>query len=262
MYSEVPEHAAGKITLQSWGRLEGSVTLGSRPAANERIAVRNQVLRYDDAGRMFGFVTYHFETKTDSAGKFSFDKVLPGTCNVFRELSCEHGAFLESHKSQVVVNAGATTEVTLGGGRTVVGKLTLAEAHDPIEWQTVPVRLKQKTSSEPGPRPRRDDFLSKEAYIAASDYFFATSHAQKQFAAFCDNTGSFRLQDIPSGAYTLEITVRDPHRDSAVPAEYLPGEMAFLTREVIVPNTDDANDKPIDLGVLALQRPETSASAK
>jgi hypothetical protein len=137
----------------------------------------------------------------------------------------------------------------------------LAGADDPIEWQTVPVHLTLKTGSEPGPRPRRDDFLSKEAYMAATDYFFSTSWAQPRFAALCDNNGSFRLPDVPSGTYTLEITVRDRGRDSAVPADFWQRDMASLVREVIVPDTaDDRSEGPVDLGTLRLQRREGTTS--
>src|SRR6185503_8884765 len=126
-YAQVSLHTADKIILQSWGRLEGTLTLDGKPAAKERIAARNQVLRYDEAGRHFGFMTYHAETRTDAAGKFVFEKVMPGTCQVFRDISCEAGAYLESHRRQVVVNAGATAEVVLGGGRTVVGRVRSEE---------------------------------------------------------------------------------------------------------------------------------------
>src|SRR6185295_16244509 len=75
--------AAGSIVLQPWGRVEGRLVLDSQAVANERVvAHNNQVTRYDNAGRRFGFMSLYLETKTDSVGRFSFEKVPPGQCNV------------------------------------------------------------------------------------------------------------------------------------------------------------------------------------
>ena len=95
--------------------MEGSLVLDSQPAANERIVAGNHVTRYDDAGRRFGFMSFYLETKTDSSGRFSFDKVPPGQCSIFRQQRRARTGF-ESHETSVVVNAGAVTQVVLGGG--------------------------------------------------------------------------------------------------------------------------------------------------
>ena len=65
--------------------MEGKLLLDSRSAANERVVAGNQILRYDETGRQFNFMNFRLEAKTDSAGRFTFDKVPPGKCKVFRQ---------------------------------------------------------------------------------------------------------------------------------------------------------------------------------
>ena len=59
--------------------------------------------------------TLYLETKTDASGGFSFDKVPPGRCSIFRQQRRAQTGF-EAHEISVVVNAGAVTQVVLGGG--------------------------------------------------------------------------------------------------------------------------------------------------
>lgn len=243
------------IFLQPWGRVEGALVLDSQPVANERIMAGSSVARYDETGRRFGFLSFYFEAKTDSAGMFSFEKVPPGQCNVFRQTLLSHAGF-ESHETSVVVNAGTVTQVVLGGGgRPIVGKVILAGADGTINWQSVPVHLRLKTADEPGTRPKRQDFSSKEAYIEAMEHFFDAHRARRRFGAFCDGNGSFRLQDVPAGTYELEITCRGFKPDSAGPNELagmLP-EIASLIREVTVTEiSGDQSHEPMDLGTLEL----------
>ncbi len=258
--------ANGTITLQPWGRVEGKLMLDSQPVANERIVVGNDVVRYDDAGRRFRFMYFYFEAKTDSAGKFSFDKVPPGQCNVFRQTRISHNGF-ESHDTPIVVNAGRVTQVVLGGtGRPIVGKAILAGTNGTIDWKNVPVQLRLKIADEPGSRPERADFSSNEAYIAAAEHFFEAYRAQRRFGTFCDSNGSFRLSDIPAGTYKLEITLRGFKPDSVGPNEFsgmLP-EIASLVREVTVPEIEipgGHSDEPLDLGTLELAPQQASAAA-
>lgn len=254
-YAQSPVGAAtNEIALQPWGRVEGRLVLDSRPAANQHVCARHQVLRYDKAGRPFGLMNYFFETTTDSAGRFSFEKVPPGPCTVYRKVSHEPRTWFESHETTVSVNAGATTDVVLGsGGRTVIGRVTLPGVSDGIDWESVPVRLTLKTANDPGPRPKRDDFISQDIFVAATEYFFAASRAQLNYAAFCDSNGSFRIPDVPPGSYKLEIKAPALKRDSLAPADLGSGESASLVREITVPELDsDQSGEPLDLGMLQL----------
>ncbi len=245
----------GEATLQPWGRVEGRLRLDSRPAAGESIVAHNYVARYDDTGRRFMFVNFGFETKTDAAGRFSFDKVPPGHCQIsWRELRA--WSSFGSHGASVEIKAGTVAEVVLGGtGRPITGKAILPGVVGPIDWQAVRVQLTLKTGNEPGPRPKRDDFSSKEAYIEAMDRFFEAVGAQRRFGAFCGSDGCFRVPDVPPGRYELTIKVQDNKSGSVTPHDLSDPavEIGSLSREVIVPEVPGGySDEPLDLGTLEL----------
>jgi protocatechuate 3,4-dioxygenase beta subunit len=247
--------AVDPITLQPWGRVEGTLILESQPAANERVVANNSVARYDEEGRRFAFKGFYFEARTDSAGRFVFDKLPPGPCKVFRQTR-QFSTGFESHETSVVVQAGAVTQVMLGGGgRSLVGKAVFAGATEAIDWRKVAVGLRLKTSREPGARPKRTDFPSREAYIEATDSFDNAYRAQRRFGAFCDRNGAFRIPDVPAGTYLLEIHLRDTKANSVSPneRESSPRQMASLTREVVVPEIPDGQGtEPLDVGFLEL----------
>ena len=255
----------GKVTLQPWGRVEGKLILDSRPAANERVVAYNDVTRYDETGRRFNFVSFGLEAKTDSTGRFTFDKVPPGRCRVFRQERRSRTGF-ESHETSVRVKAGTVTEVALGGsGRPVIGKAALPGATRPIDWQAVAVHLTLKTADDLGARPKRDDFSSRDAYVEAMDHFFAAVDARRRFGGFCDSDGSFRLPDVPAGTYKLEIVVRDSKLDSVTPHDISDRdeEIASLVREITVPEVPGGqSNEPLDLGLLELVAKQDAASAK
>jgi hypothetical protein len=257
--------ASGTVTLQPWGRVEGKLVLDSQPAANERVVAGNQILRYDETGRRFNFVSFYLEAKTDAAGSFHFDKVPPGKCKVFRQERRGRTGF-ESHETSVEVKAGTVTEVMLGGtGRAITGKAVLLGAAGPIDWQAVAVHLTLKTADDLGTRPKRADFSSRDAYVEALERFAEAVDAQRRFGVFCDSDGSFRLPSIPVGTYKLEIRVWDSKLDSASPLDRSdqPTEIASLVREITVPETPSGqSDEPLDLGLLELVARQDAASAK
>jgi hypothetical protein len=211
-------------------------------------------------------MTFSLETKTDSAGKFSFEKMPPGEFTVFRQriLDREFRPGFESHETSVVVKAGTVAQVVLGGtGRPIIGIALLAGATGAIDWQSVPVRMRLKLANEPGPYPRRHNFSSNEAFIVAMNKWDQARHAQRSFGTFCDSNGSFRLQDIPAGTYELEIKLRGAKAGSVTPRERSDPEpeLGSIVREVVVLDVLDGQAaEPLDLGTLELLPPHGSAS--
>ncbi len=245
--------ANGRITLQPWGRIEGSLTLDSQPIANETVVAGGQECGYDELGRRFGLISFRVETKTDAAGKFIFEKVPPGECKVFRmeKSSREPRMAFGSRGTSVSVKAGVTSQVALGGaGRTVVGKAVLPGAKETMDWQGVRVDLSQKLVNDPGPFPRRHEFSSNEAYIDAVNRWQTTDRGRQTFGAFCESDGSFRLQAIPAGTYEMKIRLTE--KPGLATREQFPGEdheIASLAREITV--TDEGSEA-MDLGALEL----------
>lgn len=261
------EGTGGTITLQPWGRIEGSVVLDSRPAPNERVVAYYHAFCYDQRGRRTPMLSLGLETKTDSSGRFCFEKLPPGNLSVYRQQVLETGPHttVESHETRVVVKAGDVAQMVLGGGgRSVVGTALLSGAIGSADWQSVPVLLRLKLANEPAPRPRRHDYSSNEGFIAAMDRWDQARRAQRSYGTFCDSDGSFRLQDIPAGTYELKIRLLDSKPDSVSPRQpYEPApELASIVREVVVPETAKGKTgDAVNLGTLELLPRQDSAAA-
>jgi RNA polymerase sigma factor (sigma-70 family) len=264
-YTQVSPSELGKgltITLQPWGRIEGSVVLDSQPVPNDQVVVYGHEFRYDEKGRRVGLMSFSFGITTDSMGKFVFEKLPPGQISVYRHKILARDAAFESHETWVDVKAGTTTRVILGGsGRPVIGTVVVPGGDDSIPWQSVPVHLRLKLANELGPRPRRHEFSSNESFILMMNQWDQAVRARREFGTFCDATGSFRLQDIPAGLYELEIKVLDFKASAEVrgPSERAP-EIGSVRREIVVPE-GQAGDA-LDLGALELFPPQASASGR
>jgi protocatechuate 3,4-dioxygenase beta subunit len=248
------------ITLQPWGRVEGALALDGQPVADQTIVAYNPDKQFDDLGHAFSLLSFRVQAKTDSAGRFSLEKVPPGNCIIFLQQSSPrepHRTYV-SYALRTMVSAGEVANVTLGGGgRLVLGMAQLTGATNDSDWQGVPVSIKTKLETDPGPYPRRHQFSSTEAFVDAINRWTKAHEGAKAFWAFCDNTGGFRIANVPAGTYELQITLHsqpgagfdDPSRD---PNREQP-EIASITRVVIVPPaSDDQSGAPLDLGTLVL----------
>ena len=188
--------ATGTIALQPWGSVKGNLKIGSQPAPNERVGIYNQVIHYSEDGRHCGFLTYNLSATTDSEGNFSFDKVPPGECAVMHEQNSASARF-SSDNTSVTVTSGAVTEVALGGtGRMVIGKATVPGNAGTVDWRKVIVVVRSKSDNEPTSRPKREDFATFDAFVAASETLFHSYQKQKRFETLCDGDGSFRVADV------------------------------------------------------------------
>ncbi len=251
----------GTVTLKPWGGVQGRLVLDSRPAANERIVAANQVVHYTDTGRAVGYLTYRFEATTDADGKFSFDKVPPGPCRVFVEKRAANSIYA-SHSKMLDINSGVVTEVELGGsGRSVLGRALLPDSVAPVDWRNSPVVLRGKTGEQPGLAPKRADFPTLEAFIAASESRSQAFQQQQSFVALCQADGSFVVPDVPAGTYEMRISANDLKANSATPRDPIaqPELVGSLLRDVVVPEANPAG--PLDLGPLQLTSPPKTASA-
>ncbi len=110
------------------------------------------------------------------------------------------------------------------------------------------------------PAPKIEDFATNEAfssawasYIAENNPGGTQSHVAYQLRFEAD--GSFRIEDVPAGAYELRIRVTEPRaKGEQFDFNKKPVEIASLMREVIVPRIPgDRSDSPLDLGTLNLE---------
>ena len=129
------------ITLEPWGRIEGTVNVGTQPGKNVQVEcyVLFQDGHFHNANEPT--VHLHYKATADELGKFSFDRVAPGFVRVSRAMTYHHHgehnhavqSFLAADK--IELKPGTVATVTLGGvGRPVIGKLVPPEEFD--HWWT------------------------------------------------------------------------------------------------------------------------------
>ncbi len=217
-----------KIILQPWGRLEGEVTAGRLPKANEEISFSPS----RPGGRPpHGVFLHQYETRTDDRGRFVFDRVIPGPGLVTRAIVTNFGRFsqrLVCGGDAVDIHPGGTAKVHIGGkGRPVIGQVVLEGTPDsPIEWTQNPPAMMTREKDEVG--------KAASAFVSLGSNF--------------DKDGRFRIDDVTPGVYSLAFSVNAKPNPQALER----GEVIGLVRmSVTVPEVPGGeSDEPLDLGTI------------
>ena len=149
----------------------------------------------------------------------------------------------------------------------VTGRATFTAGTGPVKWQEVAAELSLKISDGLGQAPKREDYPSQDAFVAAmlaygkanqefwsSEKGRALERSKRTYAAYCGQDGSFSISDVPPGQYELKIDIRD--RSGAEPNEIDGKEVGLLDREINVPEGEDGT---LDLGTLEVQAVKTDA---
>jgi len=204
------------IRLRPWGRIEGVAQLAGRSMINEPIHLAGKP---DPSTR----ISISFSPTTDANGRFVFDTVPPGTWKVQREINRPEDTqrtrvrMLQfSHGVWADVRSGETVTVVLGGtGHAVTGKAMASTSISPDVWTENAAAL---TQTDP----------------------------PSEYRAMFKPDGSFRIEDVPSGEYTLKINLTQPASPSdGNRPNFKP--FASLEKPVIV-----SADADVDLGLLEL----------
>ncbi len=234
---------AAELTVRPWGRIEGTFRIGSRPAARQKLK-----LDYSKPGDTPETLPWWSgEAETDDAGRFVFERVLPGDVTVGRPvLLKDRGSsqtWGQSHVTHVDVAPGETVRPTIGGtGRPVIGKVTApAGIAGPIDWTFSNNSLIPKEPTPVG-------FLSRLAGGKKSP-----RRAGGGCTVKLEADGTFRAEDVEAGAYTLLIVLNEPPRD---PFRVGIGHEVIATaqREVVVPPMPGGrSDEPLNLGTISAE---------
>ncbi|QEH31949.1 ECF RNA polymerase sigma-E factor [Aquisphaera giovannonii] len=229
--------SATTLKLQPWGRVEGRLRLGGRPAPGQLIRISRADAQDRPAGAWWGD-----GTQTDPDGRFAFDRVVPGDVRLSRQVEVEAGKGIYSEVTPALVAAvrsGETTEVTLGGtGRPVVGKV------------------------QPPPGLARSGgwrhalgFVSPRPGAAAAPSRPGTGGA---FPVEAD--GSFSIEGLAPGTYDVLLQVTpEPPDASRGPFGQVP--LAMIRREVVIPDHPTGPDAPpLDLGTITPERVESQGA--
>jgi hypothetical protein len=231
-YAESDQDALAKspvVTLSPWGRIEGRMMVGSKPAAGVNVDLFSSV-RYMAFDRQQPRVFDQLDAKTDDDGKFVVDRVPPGGWTIGRRVALSNNSWTDAAIQSVEVDPGKTVSVQIGGtGRAVVGKVIVpAELSSRSDWEYAycqitsqrqiafaapPMPLLIRMSSADAQRQWMQDWMKTDAgkaYFAAQQKAFA---GMRNFPFSVSPDGSFRVDDVPAGDYQLSINIRQTNNN-------------------------------------------------
>lgn len=208
------------IPLEAWARVEGVYRVEKRPVANVPITLF--VTGRDSYGADVPSIFTHHDVTTGPDGRFVFERVVPGHGRIGRRimLTVNDGAADVTSSCMVAADfpAGKTVHMDLGGaGRPVTGKLQAPEGlEEKVRWNFALVTVE---SDEPEARK-----------------------LGPHFTATVDRDGTFRIDDVPSGHYSLSVIF---DRE---------GAGRLINHRFNVPSMEgDVSVQPVELGVLPLE---------
>jgi hypothetical protein len=265
------------ITLTRWSAVEGMLWRGDHVAANESVALCFNPKEGKRNGRFMARPGpfYNYEAKTDDQGRFIFDKVPPGEVAVARvepitrppRFGMPIGDVWAGCRLAVVkAPEGGHAQVKAGGfGRAVMGKLVSTNNFANCIADLTPML-------PPIPYPDGLDDAAKQKWVA--DWFW--SEAGQKYRIWYGGTpqvesfrqfphswavnvaadGSFQIDDVPAGDYTLSANFRDPSDKYPGMAMRLGRNAAALTYKFTVPPGDDLPTLPaLELGTIGETKP-------
>jgi len=268
---------SSQIRLLPWGRVEGTIYSGSRPAPDLKVRLFCPTSKKEPGGLNCEYI---YDAKTDGQGIVSFERVRPGT---MRLAHIQEGG-VNSYDDDTVVGdievlAGQTVKVRLGGGgRPVIGRFVMPQDAERFAgWACTsgaikglsPDAVRSAKPYEEITLPRPQGF----AEMTASEILKWYGDWQKQkpgrqwaeqvserkaqkyrrsdklYSITIMVDGSFRADDVAAGEYLLEVT----NFANEQPGYPHIGEVDY---EFAVPPAEPGDeDAQVDIGVISLLKP-------
>jgi hypothetical protein len=233
----------GKMVLRPWGRIEGVMKFGTKPApAGELVMLGHR--QFGPGG--FNYDWDVFKTETDDQGRFEFAYVPPGERQVVRLIPQGGRSWSHGDSTQVTVKPGATSQVVQGGrGRPVIGRLKPSDPAREVEWNQGHHSLMTKWPQPPKP------FSSPEEARAwnNSPEGKAARETTRQYSPKFAEDGSFRVENVAAGTYDLRLHFYEAGEDG----RGMRNSVGGVQREVVVPDIPGGvSDVPLDLGEITL----------
>jgi peroxiredoxin len=239
--------AEPKVKLEPWGRIEGTVRIGSKPGAGERVH-----LSIDGSGSGTTPLPYFdYNATADADGRYTIERVPPGDVSVTRSIRLSARSTAYSHGKSIFVKPGETARVDLGGtGRPVAGRL-VAPGKSDVDFSRSFSSLSLKLPEINAPKGLTDE--ERTAWYKAwseSPEGKARRLASRNYSVKIEGDGRFRIDDVPAGTYDLTISVQRPLPDNRKGYDVL----GTLRHTFTVPEMPGGrSDEMLDLGTLELK---------
>jgi peroxiredoxin len=257
-----PEEVAksADVRLQKYARVEGTLKQGTKAVA-EGIVMMAQ---YDLAPEPLNHhLVIRSDVKTDGAGHFVVTKMVAGKVDLCRKLPKADGGWDTASDTRVVVKAGDSLQVDVGGvGRPLVGRIELPAELRGGKYGSGLVVLHRDVPMPPLAEPEEALLLTWEerakwraawlatpegkaaaaANAAAQEASLEARH-YRYFQAQAD--GTFRVEDVTAGDYVLQVNFyRNGDQQTAVARVEAPVKVA------VPGGAGGVSDEPLDLGVM------------
>ncbi|QEH32181.1 ECF RNA polymerase sigma factor SigE [Aquisphaera giovannonii] len=219
------------IRLRPWARVEGTVMIGSKPAASASVDLLSEGGIAWSPGEAVPMMQSERRV-TDVEGRYAFERVLPGRYTVARSFRLARSSSEDGRANSLAIGieAGRTVRVSLGGsGRPVVGRFIIPAGIDPAATFSIQGQQLERVTSGSGDAP--------------GARFTADTNVRPD--------GTFRVEDVPAGRYRLRAEVQGPTDERAGQ----PGrKLADADVPVIVPGASGGPpEKPLDVGTIMLK---------
>jgi hypothetical protein len=239
------------LTLQPWGRISGTLRIGNRLGANERVTLASSGSFKEQ--RMFHY-TQAYEALTDSQGQFILTFVPPGEHAVTRQIPTGENSWHSGIPAIIDVKPGETTVVTLGStGRQVVGKIIPKAVLTPMDWNGVKISL--FTFQYGAPKELKTP-AEREAWNESPEGRLAIKK-RRHYDARIGDDGTFVFEEVDPDEYILSVRRTRVFQNDRGHEHH---EMMLGSKNVTIPaTTTDGNATPYDVGTveanLSLQFP-------
>ena len=258
--------ALPSVTLERWGRIEGTLRVGDHAGSNEFVNFSAAVPCWSrpgsrktsqptvDSGRdhfsrtvlqppIYDPTTFH--VSTDDQGRFVIPFVPPGRHVITRFVSAGGTWWTFCHVAAVDVKPGETTVAIVGGhGRTVSGKVKLANGdalhpkHGMVIFTTESLGMLQRKRLLKNDAERQAFYQSAEVAATYEDH--------RLYSISVSPDGSFRASDVLPGKYAVSLQELVPAEEGAVVT------MFDSLREFIVPEAGKGDGSTVDWGEVKL----------
>ncbi|MDR3460574.1 MAG: carboxypeptidase regulatory-like domain-containing protein [Verrucomicrobiae bacterium] len=224
------------IVLQPFGRIEGTLKIGGQPGAGKDVML---TLSIPGIGTDWD----SYKRTTDDQGHFTIEHVPPGEVQLVRLIATGVNSWGHSDNTVVTVNPGETTQVTLGDkGAVLAGRIRceVQPAND------AGANFDGRLSHPLPPRPAFHSPDEAKAYYNSPEWK-ALMKQQKNYVAEIHPDGSFEVDDVVPGTYSMTV---DARVGGQRPWEHQPFAQGSTT--ITVPDSFDPAS-PMDVGEIVLQ---------
>jgi hypothetical protein len=240
---------------------------------------------YEHHPRSFSPLSLFLTTTTDAEGKFVFERVPPISVEVYHEPKVRDsrvGVIAMAQTTKLVLQPGETRSLSLGGkGRPVTGRIVAKDYEGKIDWRADVQTMETLVPNPPelpdlraaskqfGETSRAADTDAEKAAARASfehersemiqktKAFYATDagrehhFAKKRYALNFYQDGSFRVEDVPGGKYTLKVGLREGSGEGS--SRYAAPMIAEVEKEIEVPASPGGrSDEAFDFGTIEM----------